>query len=325
MSDLYHIPNDDGKEYRIKKFVEYQHEVPSIHYRFLGNWIKKYRYDPERTIKMCWLMSVTYNEITCVLIDEIGIPPERLWELYGERLDFGSSRKYAKNMGWFVPLMNSFSVETRGFPYEWLLSKRQISPFETYKNIQRALLSMDYVGRFSADLFLESVAYLKDYIGIQVEEPLKIDWKNCSNLTSGIFNIFYEDERAEKYEKTRCLSRRDYDDLSTYLSIIQQEIKRSYPGQDNSIAMFIGKICSFRNLFKGTRYGGFHHDRELGVIKKYEKDFKEYQYLLKKCYELRAEIFPKRFLGEFCGWSGIRKERKKLWLRTGFTGAEQGI
>lgn len=40
--DLYNIPNDDGKRYRLKKFVEYQHEVPSIHYRVLGEYIKKY-------------------------------------------------------------------------------------------------------------------------------------------------------------------------------------------------------------------------------------------------------------------------------------------
>ena len=44
MSDIYHIPNDDGKYYRLEKFVEYQHEVPSIHYRFLGEYIKKHRF-----------------------------------------------------------------------------------------------------------------------------------------------------------------------------------------------------------------------------------------------------------------------------------------
>ena len=87
--------------------------------------------------------------------------------------------------------------------------------------------------------------------------------------------------------------------------------------------MFIGKICSFRNLFKNARYGGFHHDRQLQVIKEYEKVLPEYEYLWKECYDLRKTMFDKRFLGELNGWNGIRKERKKLWLTTGLTGAEK--
>lgn len=101
MTDLYHIPHDDGKTYRMRKFVEYQHEVPSIHYRFLGEWIKKYGYDRETAVDLCWLMSVTYNEITCVLLNELKKPPEYIWSHYKDKLNFGSSRKYAKNWVFF--------------------------------------------------------------------------------------------------------------------------------------------------------------------------------------------------------------------------------
>ena len=164
--------------------------------------------------------------------------------------------------------------------------------------------------------------YLKDYLGISIKEPTKIDWKNCANLTSGIFNIFYEDEKANEFDKTKKVTPLEIKYLSTKLSAIQKSIQGTYPEQDSEISMFIGKICSFRNLFKNARYGGFHHDRQLGVLKQYEVDFSQYSYLWEECYKLRKDIFPSRFLGELHGWDGIRKERKKIWLTTGKTGVE---
>ena len=170
---------------------------------------------------------------------------------------------------------------------------------------------------------MECLCYLKDWFGLYVKEPLTLDWKNCANLTSGIFNIFYEDERANEFDKTGQITRADKVELTGDLRIIQKAIGETYPEQDNDITMFIGKICSFRNLFKAARYGGFHHDRELGVIRQYEADFPEYCSLWQKCYDLRKEIFPNHLLGELHGWAGIRKERKKLWLEKGLTGVER--
>lgn len=323
--DLYKIPNDDGCYYRLYKFVEYQHEVPSIHYRFIGEWIKKYKYSKDRAVNMCWLMSVTYNEITCVVLDRLlsqGLKPEKIWEDYKEKLDFGSARKYAKNCDWFVPLMEEWENLVKENPHKWLLRQQKETAEKTYTCLQKTLRRMKYVGRFAADLFIESVTYLKDYFFLKIKEPAEINWEDGSNLTSGLYNIFYEDEKALQYEKTRAVSEKEKNVLSGYLKRVQEEIGLIYPGQDNDITMFIGKICSFRNLFKAARYGGFHHDRELGVLKWYEKQLPEMIDLFKKCYELRREMFPERFLGEICGWDGIRKERKKLWLKKGLTGVE---
>ncbi len=63
---------------------------------------------------------------------------------------------------------------------------------------------------------------------------------------------------------------------------------------------------------KNARYAGFHHDRELGVIRQYEQLFTEYQELWNECYQIRKDIFPNRFLGELHGWNGIRSERKNI-------------
>lgn len=324
MSDIYSIPGDNGKDYRLKKFVEYQHEVPSIHYRFLGEWVKRHGMGKDETVDMCYLMSATYNELTCILISELSkkYTLEEIWERNKKELVFSSARKYAKNNDQFVTLMNDWYKETNRMPYNWLICRVAPSEEQTCINIQHDIQTIPNVGRFASDLFIEMVVYMKDYIGIRLKEPSTIDWKNCANLTSGIFNIFYEDERANLFDKTKKVSPLEVQYLSSKLKTIQTAIREEYPEQDSEISMFIGKICSFRNLFKNARYGGYHHDRQLGVLRGYEKAFPEYREIWDECYEMREIMFPERFLGEKCGWDGIRPERKKLWLTTGKTGAE---
>ena len=325
MSDLYNIPHDDGKTYRLRKFVEYQHEVPSIHYRFLGEVIKKRNTPKDEAVVLAWILSLTYNEITALLISEMAQRKslEQIWSEEKPKLQFGSAKKYTKNRDEFVPLMLDFRTLTQCTYYRWLLSCQRASGEETYKTIQKQLRTLNACGRFTSDIFLETSTYLKDYFGLRINEPAAIDWKNCANLTSGIFNIFYEDEKANQYDKKKDLTNKDIQFLTEKLVVIQNAIKNTYPEQDAEISMFIGKICSFRNLFKNARYGGFHHDRQLGVIKKYEEDYPEYKYLWEECYNTRKRIFPNHLLGELNGWDGIRKERKKLWLTTGMTGVER--
>ena len=274
---------------------------------------------------MCFDMLVTYNELTCVLLRELKTKyqPEELWGRYKSRLIFGSARKYAKNNDQFVQLERDWKELTGRDPEEWLRRNTSGTGEENAKSIGRSLRSLKNVGRFAADLFIETVCALSDFFGVTVKVPFELDWKNCANLTSGIYNIFYEDERANEFDKKRTVSRLEEMYLSKKLLEIQEEIKRKYPEQNCDVSMFVGKICSFRNLFKGARYGGFHHDRELGWLREYEKEFPELGGAWGTCYEIRRELFDERFLGEVGGWDGIRKERKKLWLTTGMTGVEK--
>lgn len=331
--DLYHIPGDTGFPWRLNKFVEYQHEVPSIHYRVLGEYIKKYIPDKDDAVMMCWYMSATYNEVTCVLLQEIfqwkELTPktvsrycQKFWKQYKEVLDFGSSRKYAKNMDWFPMLMEEFIRLTHRHPFKWLQGVLQNDPVKSYHAVFKTLLAQSYTGRFSVELFMESILYLKDYFGIEIQEPATLDWKHCSNLTSGLLNIFYFDEEANTFDKTGELMKSEKK-LVSMLKTVQAAIEEVYPEQESDINLFVGKICSFRNLFKASRYGGFHHDRELGVLRAYEKVLPEYEYLWQRVFKLRKKMFPPHLLGEVGGWDGIRKERKKLWLKGGKTGVEK--
>lgn len=109
--------------------------------------------------------------------------------------------------------------------------------------------------------------------------------------------------------------------LNEKIAEVQAAIKYYYPEEDVGVSVVTPKICSWRNLFKGKRYGGYHHDRQLEQIKHYEACYPG-DPLWKELYKIRELTFPKTLLGEWCGWSGIRKERKTLWLREGKTGVE---
>lgn len=330
--DLYNIPGDDGKSYRLRKFIEYQHEVPSIHYRVLGEYILHWVKDLDDAVMMCWYMSATYNEVTCILLQELfdwrSLSPktvkeycEQFWDETKPVLDFGSSRKYAKSMDWFPILMEEFLRETRKKPYAWLCRLSTEDPVETYHNIFQSVSKISYTGRFSVELFMESIMYISHYLELDIEEPSKLDWEKCSNLTSGLLNIFYYDEEANEYDRTKKLPVPE-ELLTRKLEEVQRAIRKEYPDQESDINLFVGKICSFRNLFKASRYGGFHHDRELSVLREYQRILPEYDYLWARVFKIRKKLFDQRFLGELNDWDGIRKERKKLWLREGLTGVE---
>ena len=64
------IPNDDGKSYRLKKFVQYQNEVPPVHRAILIDYAKEKNLNQNDLIRIAWLMSNTYHELTTLLMFE---------------------------------------------------------------------------------------------------------------------------------------------------------------------------------------------------------------------------------------------------------------
>lgn len=324
MSDLYHIPNDDGKTYRLKKFVEYQHEVPETHYRFVAEYCKRHSLTQEEIVNMAFLMSSTYSEISTVFLYELlkKYTYEELWRKYRDDLNFGSARKHMKLKDRFLILSEDWRYFTGDDFFGYIQKHECGDPLRTYSRIQKSLMGLNEVGRFASELFLELIVFMRDELEINIKQPVRLNWKESANLTSGVYNIFYEDEKAFKYEKNRSVSAQEGEYLTSRLRLIQREIQDTYPTQNSEINMFLGKVCSFRNLFKAARYGGFHHDRQLGVLNSYRSRFPDYEYLWKECFDIRKAIYPIHLLGEYGGWDGIRKERKKIWLMTGKTGVE---
>ncbi|MNW28295.1 hypothetical protein D3C74_51170 [compost metagenome] len=319
------IPNDSGHPWRLHKFVEYQHKVPPIHPIVICEYAKRKRLGADKCIHLAWLTSVTYSEITTLfLFEKMVTPIDKFWEENKKTLIFGSARKHVKNADWFVPLLNDFLDMTGDDPVKWLESLVKDNPVSTYENILQTVKSIRYTGRFAGDLFMEMlVAFSKTgQLNVELQEPEVLDWKHCNNLTSGLFNIMYMDEEADLFDKTGKIADEHMPILQNGIRDVQKAIQSRYPEQDASLPLVIGKICSFRNLFKSARYGGFHHDRQLESIIKYQKNYPEKVKLWYEIYDIRSHMFDAELLGEMGGWGGVRKERKKLWVEQGLTGVE---
>jgi len=336
--DLYNIPGDTGWPWRMDKFVEYQHAVPAIHPMFLDGYMLNNQegFTKDDYVWLSWLISCTYNEITTVFVfdrlkqkfgDINQVEKDwcdDFWRCHREDLVFNSARRYVKANNQFTQLIMDFKTLTKGSPYDWVQKHiTDVDPVVNYTKLLKAIRTVPNVGRFSGDLFMESLLHItKRYGFFNIEEDNKFDWAQCANLTSGLFNILYMDDKANHYDKAKTVSEIDEAVLMKGLLAVQKRVQETYPEQDGRITMMITKICSFRNLFKGTRYAGYHHDRELECLLKYQKTFPQYKDLWNECFQIRKDKFSPILLGEIGGWTGIRKERKKLFLTEGLTGAE---
>lgn len=326
------IPHDTGYPWRLDRFVEYQHRVRSIHPITLCEYANRRGLDEDDCIFLSWLMCVTYSEITAIYMFEkidwrtmTEESLEKFWTENKPNLIFGSARKHAKNQNWFVPLLKSFSEIIAPNPSAWLKAFWEEDVVETYEHVEKAIRKIRYIGRFAADLFLEMlIAFNKlGRTSLELEQPAELDWKNCANLTSAVFNVLYMDEEADQFDKTGKIAPEHFSLLNAEIQNIQKAIQKRYPEQESSVPLVVGKLCSFRNLFKASRYGGFHHDRQLGNIKKYEQSYPQDKELWDMCYAMRSFLFHESLLGEVGGWDDIRKEMKKLFVQEGKTGVEE--
>jgi hypothetical protein len=130
---------------------------------------------------------------------------------------------------------------------------------------------------------------------------------------------------ADRYDETGKLDdemKKHIPEFSAKLAFICDRAQARYPERQIEVPTFITKMCSFRNLFKCRRYGGYHHDRQLQQLLSYKKNMPEFNSLWDKIFEARKFRFDPVLLGELNGWTGIRKERQRLWIEKGMTGVE---
>lgn len=327
------IPNDTGYPYRLLKYVEYHMSVPPIEPATIIPYCVHHNLTEDECILLAWYNSMCYCAPTALFLFRALPNPshddfEGFWKEHKENLLFVSARRYVKNMDWFIPLMKNFCASISQYPNlgSWLGSivSSARDPEEAYAAVYSYLIKWQYMGRFSVELFTDMLVHMwdKNLIATPISSNKAVfDWEDGSNVTSGLLNMFYRDEEADLYDKTHKVTPEQRGFLDEKIKEVQAAIKYFYPEEDVGVSVVTPKICSWRNLFKGKRYGGYHHDRQLEQLRHYEERYPNLN-LWREIYHIREQNFPKTLLGEWCGWSGIRKERKTLWLREGKTGVE---
>ncbi len=322
------IPGDNHKDFRFNKFIEYQHKAAPLDPTTLLAYAERERLKTEDCILLCFLHSAVYCEVTAIhlfeTIDWRTVTErqlEKFWREHKPNLQFNSSRRYAKNMNWFVPIMMGVMRKTQRDSRGWLLCGIDA----TYESLRASVETLPYTGHFASGRFMEPLLWMatKRLVEIDLKEPESLPWKIGANETSGLLNVLRFDQAADEYDKTGKINPESLEDqLDRGIDRLHREIFKRYPEQIRLRCAAQGKLCSFRNLFKGRRYGGFHHDRQLENLRKYELAYPASD-LWKRLYKIRKQLFVPQLLGEVGGWDGVRKDRNKLWLTKGLTGVEE--
>ena len=328
------IPNDEGGDWILNKFVEYQHEVPPVHYEIFKEYTKNKKLSLDDQIYLSWLMCNTYQEITSLLILE-EVPLEKDFSIkfntwYKEnkhRVVLGSSKKHMAYIERLENVMYWFEETFTSTPSKVIFTcMKSDNPSERTEELKSFIRQCKEVGRFASDYFIETLHLLQmnGYNDLNLGSIDTVDWDDGSNLTSGLFNVLNKPDLADKFDKGK-MSKQELEDhkpeLEETLLKIKNKINQKYDSNIDSVH-FVPKLCSFRNLWKSNRYGGFHHDRQLGVLNKYLEVYPSKKELFEFIFKIRKEKFKSCLLGELNGWKGIRTERKKLWVKEGLTGIE---
>lgn len=327
MADLFNVPGDTGAPWRFHQMVKYISSFPDEIGPIINDYMKSINATPDDRVWWCLLYSSCYcmgsamvmmNELDfrTVTDDEI----DKFWENHKPRLIFQSDRRYIKNMNQFTIIAKEFLQRSNRKPWEYISQFVTDDPEETYKNLYKEVKKWKYYGRFGIILFIFNLCKL---FPIEVESK-DYDWKNGATTTSAIFHAQYDDQKAIDFDAgTYKLTEDDLTMLDATLDIIIKALKKANPNKNWNVVYVSSDLCSFRKLFKASRYPGFYIDRQQQEIEFLEKTYPEYQDMWNFVWDGRKRHLDDLYLGETHTWHGPRTYHNRRFLETGLVTAPE--
>lgn len=325
------IPGDQGGIWRAQKFVEYANFVPPVHQSFLTEYASRRNLTEEECVTLAFIMGNVYSELTAIFMFESWnrqCPDKKeldeFLKKWNDKIVYGSARKWLRYCDRAWTTFNWFIEETDRRPMEWFKTIAVgNNEREVYDNIKAGSMECPEYGRFASDLFNEILMIFSKagMITTKLKSDESIDFYEGDNLTSGMFNIMYMDDKADDYDKNRNLTQEEFDMLKNKLLWVKDLYQETFK-TDIDVPLFVTKVCSFRNCFKGKRGGGYHHYRQLKYLREFEKIAPERQDLWNECYDIRKKVYPSILRGEDHGIYDIPKGLTRWWLDHGWVGCE---
>ena len=314
------IPNDEGFPWRRKKLVEYIGLFPDE----IGPLIRHYftAYNMSENDQVWWILlySACYCVGTaCVLWRELDYRTTRksdldeFWVKNKNRLIFQSDRRYIKNMNQFNEIAWEFITRSNRTPWKYISQFIADDPYTTYEKLYKEVSSWKYYGRFGTILFLYNLHKL---MGIDLDYN-RYDWKTGKTTTAALFNAFYLDDRAEEFEKDAKLSSEEVEWLDKTLNLLTKNLKKKYPNKDWTLMGITSDLCSYRKLFKKTRYLGYYVDRQQEEFIWLQNQWPGYNKMWTRLWKWRGKTIDPQYLGEHLGYTGVRKEHCLAWTGRG--------
>lgn len=314
------IPNDSGGIWRRNKLLEYIGAFPDEIGPLMQKYFNKEQFTQDDKVWWILLYSACYcMGSACILQKELDFRTvnkqqlDAFWANNKHRLIFQSDRRYIKNMNQFNDIVKEFIRRSKRRPWQYLSQFIRDSPEATYHTLYKEVTSWKYYGRFGTILFLYNINKL---LGIPMDSD-SYDWKNGSTTTSAIFNAFYMDERADSFEKKAQLCPGNKEFLDSFLQKLVRKLKKTYPNKIWTILGVTSDLCSYRKLFKQTRYLGYYVDRQQEELQWLQNHWPEYDLTWERFWKWRKLCLDHTYLGELNGWSGIQKERMTAWVERG--------
>lgn len=258
----------------------------------------------EERLWLAFLYGMSYSCTTAIRIHSEfprlkGISPNRLkkfWAEHKEELWFQPDKRYLKNNNQVIPAIKSIHKLTKCFGSleNYMLPLLNQGFDATYKDI---LKRWDFFGPMGAYLFFDALYGLCPEL---YSDPTSLDWKNCGKtVPEGMAHLLGLDEQALRQTSF------DFDRFNKNVDMLSQRFNQPK-------IVIESTLCAFRKLFKGSRYVGYYADRQL-------EECLATADLLESVdiWDYRARTIPEHFRGETNGWSGIRKQKCKDFLKHG--------
>ena len=309
--DLYNIPGDTGKTWRVDKFLDYAIGAPTICHPTIIEYGRRANWDVSTVLNASFLHCLFYEELTAIAgAVRFNKNLEHAIDWYQEHKPHTNpDKRRVVSMKLYPDAINGWLDLTEGNPKDWIQS------IQNRESLRKDLLKIKNIGGFSVDLF-ENCVYAAGF-NLGLRYP---DWKKTPQLAEGMCLICYKDERANEIHSGSSITNSDANWMDKKFEKLCERMEKRYP--NNPPETWYTKICSFTNLFHGTRYGGFHHDRQLQNLYWHIENEPYDNKIWNRIWKVRKSLWKTHMLGELNGWNGIRKERTKLWLNKGLTGVE---
>lgn len=305
----YGIPND-SKKLRRHVFMELMTPdadtgyMDGEDYHLLVPYVEDKKLSMEQLFWMAFLYGTSYSCTTTIrFMEEFptikDVTPKairRFWDKNRETLHYAPDKRYLKNNNQVIPAIQSIYKLSQKDMCSYITPLLKGGFENTYKEIVK---NWKYFGPSGAYLFFDCIY---GYVPSLYSDPDAFDWKNMGKtVVEGMAHLLCDDEAIE----TRQFDYRRYDNM---VDIVLRKT--------NSVKIVIeSNLCYFRKLFKGTRYLGYYADRQLEECHK-TGDILKNRYGI-DIWNYRERTCPPHLRGELNGWDGIRKERYKIFLKTG--------
>lgn len=252
-------------------------------YPVLRNYFEEQRLSTEQCLWSLYLYVGSYHLGSAEWLWSLNPSPARLSESI--RIHTGVERRGFRGNGLLA--LNVNAMLEKGRLQAWV----EQSVERGWEGVRAVFESIPYNGTWASYKWAD---LLKNVMGYPIDAP-DIGLSGGSHTSGSVAGLM----RLTEFDYHRCAT-----DLALQQSVLDRARHRGV--QFGGFDQLETALCDFNSLAKGTYYVGHDIDAMMGQINPGSV-----------LWSSRAAVIPAQYLGEVCGWSGVRKHLKPLYRDSG--------